>query len=105
MHYTYLLILAACVVVTLPLELVLRVGVYRQWRRLIGVLAPVIVLFGAWDELAIHQGMWSYDSRYVVGVALPGTLPLEELLFFVVIPICSILAYEAVLTRRPQWRP
>jgi lycopene cyclase domain-containing protein len=104
MHYAYLLVLAACVVVTLPLELVLHVGVYAQWRRLAGVLAPVIVLFGAWDEFAIHHRLWSYDSRYVVGVALPGTLPIEELVFFVVIPLCSILAYEAVLARKPQWR-
>jgi hypothetical protein len=30
-------------------------------------------------------------------------LPLEELLFFVVIPTCAILTLEAVRRRRPQW--
>lgn len=104
MHFTYLVVLAGCVIVTLPLELVLHVGVYPQWRRLTGVLAPVIVLFGAWDLLAIHQRLWSYDTRYLVGVALPGTLPIEELMFFIVIPLCAILAYEAVLARKPHWR-
>lgn len=104
MHFAYLLVLAACLVVTLPLEFVLHVRVYRQWRRLIGVLAPVLVLFGAADLVGIHQRLWSYDARYLVGVALPGTLPVEEVLFFVVIPLCSILAYEAVLARKPQWR-
>lgn len=103
MHLTYLLVLAGCLVATLPLEVVLHVGVYAQWRRLIGVLGPVIVLFGGWDLLAIHQGWWFYDRRYLVGLALPGTLPLEELLFFVVIPICAILTYEAVLARKPHW--
>jgi lycopene beta-cyclase len=103
MHWLYLLVLGACLLATLPLELVLHVRVYTQWRRLVGVLAPIIVIFGAWDLLAIHQRWWSYDGRYLVGVALPGTLPLEELLFFVVIPICSILTYEAVLARRPHW--
>ncbi len=104
MQFAYLLVLAACLVVTLPLELVLHVGVYAQWRRLIGVLAPVVVLFGAEDLIAIHQRLWSYDPRYIVGVALPGTLPLEEVLFFVVIPLCAILGYEAVLVRKPHWR-
>lgn len=105
MHWLYLLVLAGCLVVTVPLELVLRVGVYVQWRRLIGVLAPVVVLFGAEDLLAIHERLWSYDSRYLVGVALPGSLPIEELLFFIVIPLCSILTYEAVLARKPHWAP
>ena len=103
MHWVYLAVLAGCLLATLPLELVLRVGVYAQWQRLVGVLAPVVVLFGAWDLLAIHQRWWFYDHRYLIGVALPGTLPLEELLFFVVIPVCAILTYEAVLARRPEW--
>ncbi len=104
MHVTYLAILAACLVATAPLEVVLHVGVYAQWRRLVGTLVPVVIAFSAWDLLAIHQHTWFYDSRYLVGVDLPGTLPVEELLFFVVIPICSILTYEAVRARRPAWR-
>lgn len=103
MQGAYLLVLAGCLVVTLPLELVLRVGVYAQWRRLLGVLAPVVVLFGAEDLLAIHERLWSYDGRYLIGVALPGTLPVEEVLFFLVIPLCAILTYEAVLARKPEW--
>ena len=104
MHAAYLLILAACLVGTLPLELVLHVRVYARWRQLLATLVPVVVVFGAWDLLAIHQHTWSYSRRYLVGVFLPGRLPLEELLFFVVVPICAVLTFEAVLARRPQWR-
>jgi hypothetical protein len=32
----------------------------------------------------------------VTGWELPFGLPLEELLFFVVIPLCALLSYEAV---------
>jgi lycopene cyclase domain-containing protein len=102
-HLAYLLILAACVLGTLPLELVLGVRVYRQWKRLVATLLPVVVAFTAWDLYAINRGLWSYDSHYLVGVTLPGRLPVEELLFFVVIPICAVLTYEAVLARRPAW--
>jgi lycopene cyclase domain-containing protein len=102
-HSAYLLLLLACVLGTLPLELVLHVHVYAQWRRLVATLIPVVVVFGAWDSYAIQRGMWSYEHRYLVGVNLPGGLPLEELLFFVVIPICAVLTYEAVLVRRPGW--
>jgi len=103
-HITYLAVLAACLVGTAPLELVLHVGVYPQWQRLLCTLVPVVIVFGAWDVYAIHSGMWSYDLRYIVGVTLPGRLPLEELLFFLVIPICAVLTFESVLARRPGWR-
>jgi lycopene cyclase domain-containing protein len=102
-HLTYLLLLFACLLGTLPLELVLGVHVYAQWRRLLATLLPVVVVFGAWDLVAIQKGLWHYDDRYLVGATLPGRLPLEELLFFVVIPICAVLTYEAVRVRRPDW--
>jgi lycopene cyclase domain-containing protein len=103
MHLTYLALLAACFVGTLPLEFVLHTRVYARWRQLVATLVPIVVIFGAWDLLAIHQGTWRYNSRYLVGVTLPGHLPLEELLFFLVIPTCSILAFEAVRVRKPEW--
>jgi lycopene cyclase domain-containing protein len=104
-HFTYLAILAGCLLGTAPLEFVLHVRVYARWRRLLLTLAPVVVLFGSWDLYAIGRGQWSYAGRYLVGVTLPGRLPLEELLFFLVIPTCAVLTYEAVLARRPGWRP
>jgi lycopene cyclase domain-containing protein len=100
----YLAILAACVLVTLPLELVLGARVYRRPRRLVAVLAPVIAVFLAWDLIATARGHWWFADRYVLGVRLLG-LPVEELLFFVVIPICALLTFEALgrpLTRRPR---
>jgi lycopene cyclase domain-containing protein len=102
-HFTYLAILAACLVGTLPLEVVLHARVYARWPRLVATLVPVVIAFGAWDVAEIHAGAWSYDPRYIVGVDLPGRLPLEELLFFIVIPLCALLTFEAVQVVRPQW--
>ncbi|MGH8960764.1 MAG: lycopene cyclase domain-containing protein [Jatrophihabitantaceae bacterium] len=103
MHVVYLAILAACVLGTLPLEFLLGTNVYRRWRRLTAAVLPVAVVFGGWDGWAIHQGAWRYDSRYLIGVTLPGRLPLEELLFFLVVPTCAVLTLEAVRARRPGW--
>ena len=103
MHWVYLAILAGCVLGTLPLELLLHVRVYARWRRLLATLLPVVVVFGAWDVLEIRAGAWRYDPAYLVGATLPGRLPLEELFFFLVIPTCAVLTFEAVRVRRPQW--
>jgi len=95
----YLLVLAACLVGTAPLEVLLHTRVYARWRRLLLTLAPVLVVFTTWDVLAIRAGHWSYDPRQTTGLRL-GNVPIEELLFFVVIPTCSILSFEAVLAVR-----
>ena len=93
--YAYLLVLLACLVGTAPLEVVLGTRVYRRGKRLLLTLAPVLVVFVVWDLLAIRAGHWDYDPEQVTGVSL-GDLPLEELLFFLVIPVCAVLTLEAV---------
>lgn len=100
---TYLGVLAGCVVTTLPLEVALGARVYRQPRRLAATLAPVAAVFGAWDVAAIRAGWWRYDETQTTGVLLPGDLPLEEALFFFVVPVCAVLTLEAVRARRPRW--
>ncbi len=91
----YLLVLLGCLVGTAPLEVVLGTRVYARWRRLLLTLLPVVVVFVVWDVLAIRARHWDYDPEQVTGLQLGG-LPLEELLFFLVIPVCAILTLEAV---------
>jgi lycopene cyclase domain-containing protein len=57
---------------------------------------PTVAVFVAWDLGAIARGHWGFNSRYVTGWELPGDLPVEEIVFFVVIPICGLLTLEAV---------
>jgi lycopene cyclase domain-containing protein len=94
-HLHYALALGFCFLVTLPLE-ALGGGVYRRPRRLVAALAPAMGLFVLWDVLAVARGHWSYDPGQVVGGPQPAGLPVEELLFFVVVPTCTLLTLEAV---------
>lgn len=102
-HLAYLGVLAACLAGTAWLEVVLHTHVYRRWLRLLLTLLPVVVVFTAWDAYAIGHDQWTFDPRRTTGVLLPGRVPLEELLFFVVIPICAVLSFEAV--RAVRGRP
>jgi lycopene cyclase domain-containing protein len=101
-HLTYFAVLAFCLFGTAPLEFVLHVGVYRRWRRLLAAIAPGFVIFFLWDRAAIHLDQWAFNDRYVTGIRLLG-LPIEEVCFFVVIPICAVMTIEAVRVRRPAW--
>jgi lycopene cyclase domain-containing protein len=96
-RWQYLLVLAACLVITAPLEM-FGPGVYRQGRRLIKAILPVALVFLVWDEIAVAARVWSYNDAYISGLNVPVRVPIEEVLFFVVIPVCGLLTYNAVST-------
>ena len=73
-------------------------------RRLLLSLLPVLAIFLVWDVVGIVRGHWWYSERYTTGVLFPFDVPLEEVVFFVVIPICGLLTYEAVGTVLGWWR-
>jgi lycopene cyclase domain-containing protein len=87
--------LAFCLIGTLPLNWFFHLHVLSQLRRLVLSIAPVFVVFVLWDLAATHAGHWMFDAAQTLPVRLGG-LPLEELGFFVVIPLAGILTYEAV---------
>jgi len=95
-RFAYLAVLAFVVVGSSWLEIALRTRVYARWRRLVAALVPVVAIFCAWDLYAIAAGHWTFDPARTTGVLLPGGLPLDEVLFFVVVPIAGVLTLEAV---------
>ena len=58
----------------------------RRWRR----------CSSSGTCVAIAAHVWTYNPRYVVRRRAAGALPVEELLFFLVIPVCGLLTYAAV---------
>jgi lycopene cyclase domain-containing protein len=94
-RWQYLIALAACLAITLPLE-IFGDGVYRQAWRAVRAIVPVAVVFVLWDEVAIAAHVWTYNRAYIAGVDIPFQMPIEEVLFFAVIPVCALLTYSAV---------
>lgn len=93
---TYLAVLAFIVAGTAWLPWATGALVWRKLRRLtLSLLLPWTV-FAAWDVYAVRNKHWSFDSTKVLDVRVFGVLPIEELLFFIVIPVASILTLEAV---------
>ena len=95
-HFAYIGVLVFCLCGTAWLETALRTRVYRRWYRLVLTIVPVGVIFTVWDKYAIAQNHWSFDQRHISTVRIWSTVPLDEVLFFIVIPICAILTLEAV---------
>lgn len=85
------------------LEIFLRVGVLRRVKRVSLTIAPIALIFIAWDLYAIHSGHWFFDGRQILGIYFPGKIPLEEILFFLIVPLAAIMTIEAVRKVKPHW--
>jgi len=95
-RFQYLMLMGLCLMVTLPLEFVLDARVYRRPRRLALTMGPAFAAFVAWDMVAIRLGHWTFSPTFTTGWTI-GNIPVEELSFFLVIPLCALLSFEAVV--------
>lgn len=98
-HWAYVAMLAFCLAGTLPLVPAFGLSVLRQPRRLLLTIALAGTPFLLWDLYATHAGHWWFDEDQTLPPRVAG-LPLEEIGFFVVIPIVSVLTFEAVTVAR-----
>ena len=71
-------------------------GFYSHYKALLYSLGLIVVIFGTWDMFATWRGHWHFNPESVWKAAIVN-LPLEEVLFFVVIPFCCIFTWEAVI--------
>ena len=101
-RFTYFGVLAFIFLGSAWLEIALRTRVFRRWRRLLLALCVPFAVFVAWDIWALATGHWSIDPNRTVGIDLFGIIPIEELVFFVIVPTASILSLEAVRAVR-RW--
>ena len=102
-HWSYVAMLAFCLAGTLPLAAVYRLRVLHQPGRLLVTIVVAGSPFLAWDLWATRAGQWRFDAGQTLPWRVAG-LPLEEVAFFVVIPLASVLTYEAVQAVRARGR-
>ncbi|WP_207208168.1 lycopene cyclase domain-containing protein [Nocardioides glacieisoli] len=95
LHWSYVAMLAFCLAGTLPLVPAFRLDVLRQPRRLLLTVLLAGTPFLLWDLYATHAGHWRFDAEQTLPPRVAG-IPLEEVAFFVVIPVVSVLTFEAV---------
>jgi lycopene cyclase domain-containing protein len=101
--WSYVAMLAFCLAGTLPLVPAFRLRVLRQPRRVVLTIVAAGSPFLVWDLLATEAGHWWFDDDQTLPWRVAG-LPLEEISFFVVIPLVTILTYEAVKAVRARGR-
>lgn len=57
----------------------------------------------AWDMWFTRQGVWHFSADHITGIHI-GNLPLEEVLFFFIVPYCCVFIYECIRCYFPAIR-
>ena len=94
-RFQYLALLGICLVGTAFLEVRFQARVWRRPFTVLRALALPWLVFNAVNELAVFRHLWFYNPRYVTGWRVPRHYPVEEMCFFVAIPLCALLTFEA----------
>jgi lycopene cyclase domain-containing protein len=84
------------VIASFWLEFVFRLRVLRDPKRLIKTIALSAPLFIIWDAYAIANNHWFFSPEKTLGIYGLLGIPLEEYLFFIIIPIAGLLTLEGV---------
>ena len=94
-HYTYFLIHAAAVAGPLLLSFDKKVAFYKKWKYVFPAMLLPALFFLVWDELFTRRAVWQFNEQYVTGFKI-GSLPVEEVLFFITVPYCCVFVYECI---------
>lgn len=92
---TYAMILIFCLGITAPLEFLSHNGVYRRPSLFLRAIWLPSSIYIVWDVIATRFNHWTFTAEHVSTFSIFG-LPIEEIMFFVIIPLCAVLSYEAV---------
>jgi lycopene cyclase domain-containing protein len=91
----YMMALIASGIVPLLLSFYPPLRFWRNFRALVFSLSILVVIFGAWDIFATWRAHWYFNPEGVFGINIIN-LPVEEWLFFIVVPFCCIFTWEAL---------
>lgn len=72
-----------------------KVHYYTSWKHLFPAILLIAIPFILWDIIFTTWQVWGFNEKYHQILTVFG-LPIEEILFFVVIPFSSIFIYQCL---------
>jgi len=96
----YLTLLLASVSIPLLLSFDRKVGFYKHWKYIFPSILITAGFFILVDFYFTRWGIWGFNPRYHSGIILYG-MPLEEWLFFILIPYASLFIHYVFVSYCP----
>ncbi|MBK8925059.1 MAG: lycopene cyclase domain-containing protein [Crocinitomicaceae bacterium] len=95
MKALYLWLDLATIFFPLVLSFDKKVAYFRQWKFVFAAGLIVGIPFLVWDYYFTHARVWGFNPNYLTGIYITN-LPIEEVLFFVVVPFSCVFIYACV---------
>ncbi|MCU0371673.1 MAG: lycopene cyclase domain-containing protein [Ignavibacteria bacterium] len=95
MKFEYFIVLLATVAVPLIRSFSREINFYKNIKRFLAAVLIPFTVFVIIDIISVKRGLWTFNPDYVTGIYL-FTLPVEEILFFAVIPFSCLFLWETV---------
>ena len=96
-HLSYFAVLTFVAICAFGINLGFGLHIGKHWKELLLTQMAIVIIYLSWDAWAIAKHNWFFDVRQIVNVYVLPKVPLEELLFFIVVPLTTILSYQALL--------
>ncbi len=90
---TYFEVLTFSIIIPLIFSFHKKIQFYKRWSSFFKANFLVTIPFLIWDELFTRNGIWGFTNEHIIGTYFLN-LPLEEILFFIIIPYCCVFTYE-----------
>lgn len=78
-----------------------RMHFIRHYNSLFKAIIIIGLFFVAWDIYFAYTGIWSFNPRYLLGFNMVY-LPIEEWLFFILIPYSSVFIHYSIVYFFPK---
>lgn len=94
----YLLILLFILIVTILLEKIFHIHLYKSRKERFFIVLLFFVYGVVWDSFAIWRQHWDFPPGRTLGIRI-GFMPIEEYLFTLIIPYNIITIYKVMDTK------
>lgn len=99
--YYYLLIDFFTILFPFVLSFDKKVSFYKSWSSVFKGLLFGGILFLVWDHFFTINAIWSFNPMYISGIHI-ASLPIEEVLFFLLIPYACLFIWHCVEAYFPK---
>lgn len=91
----YFILLLIVFIFTLVLEKTQHIHLYRNRQERLEIVLIFFIVGVLWDSFAVYRGHWVFPKNMTLGITV-GLLPLEEYLFFLIIPYFILTIYRYI---------
>jgi len=96
-HLHYIGVLAFIAICALFVSIAFKIRIRHFWQIFLLTDGAILAVYLIWDFWAISKRNWYFDSHQMLNIFIIPKVPLEEVLFFIVVPVTTVMTFKALL--------